>query len=342
MSNFFFKKTLVIGLGLIGGSFAKALRQNKISEKIFALDVDLETIDLAKNDGVVEGGCDNFELLDNDFDFVVIATPLSIYEEIFEEISSHITPSAILIDLGSLKSFIDEILPKNLAKNFVACHPIAGSQKTGFENSDTKLFLNKKFIICPNKNNDKKVIEKIENLANQIGFNVELIDFKKHDEIYALVSHLPQFLSFLTKDFSPKNITDDFLRTAFRLDDSDPEIWSDIFEINDQNLEKFYLEFFDNLEKNIELIKLNKIGIIDEILFEKNFFEQNFSTIFCRAIIAKSYLEISEIKNLQNYVGQGFKDFVSIAQILNQNPKKTSELITKNQNKILKIFAQLS
>jgi prephenate dehydrogenase len=342
LSNFIFKKTLIIGLGLIGGSFAKTLRQHKISEKIFALDVDLESLDLAKNDGVIDGGCDNFELLDDDFDFVAIATPLSIYEEIFDEITPHILPETILIDLGSLKKFIEKILPKNLAQNFVACHPIAGSQKTGFENSAAQLFFDKKFIICPNKNNNQNAVKKVENIAQKIGCKVELLDSKQHDEIYALVSHLPQFLSFLTKDFSPKNIIDDFLKTAFRLDDSDPEIWTDIFELNDENLEKFYLEFFDNLEKNIALIKANKIGIVEKTPFEKNFFEANFSAIFFRAVIAKSYLEISAIKNLQNYAGQGFEDFTSIAQILDYSPKILTELVKKNQPKILKLFAQIS
>ncbi len=253
MSKIIFQKTLIVGLGLIGGSFAKALRQHKISAEIFAFDLDLESIDLAKNDGVINGGADNFLMLEHTFDLIVIAAPLAAYEEIFAEISEAISPKTIVIDLGSLKNFITEILPKNLAQNFVACHPIAGSEKNGFENSDAQLFLGKKFVICPTAKNDLEAVKKVENLAKEIGCSVELVDAKKHDEIYALVSHLPQFLSFLTKEFSPKNIKDEFFKTAFRLDDSDPEIWADIFELNDENMEKFYVEFFDALEKEIKI-----------------------------------------------------------------------------------------
>ncbi len=352
MSKILFPKTLIIGLGLIGGSFAKSLRHHKISEKIFAFDLDLESIDLAKNDGIIDSGADNFVMLEENFDLVVIATPLSAYEEIFAEILNHISPKTIVIDLGSLKNFINEILPKNLEKNFIGCHPIAGSEKNGFENSDAELFLGKKFVICPTAKNDLEAIKKIENLAKQIGCNLESIDSKKHDEIYALVSHLPQFLSFLTKEFSPKNIKDDFFKTAFRLDDSDPEIWSDIFELNDENLERFYVEFFDDLEKEITLIKVSSDApkdlwhglesCFDELSMTSSFFEENFAAIFTRAIIVKTYLNLPQIKTFQNYAGTGFRDFTSIVGVFKYDQEKLTNLIQKNHKKILKIFNSLS
>ena len=357
MSKILFPKTLIIGLGLIGGSFAKSLRHHKISEKIFAFDLDLESIDLAKNDGVIDGGADNFVMLEENFDLVVIATPLSAYEEIFAEILNHISPKTIVIDLGSLKNFINEILPKNLEKNFIGCHPIAGSEKNGFENSDAELFLGKKFVICPTAKNDLDAVKKIENLAKQIGCNVESIDAKKHDEIYALVSHLPQFLSFLTKEFSPKNIKDDFFKTAFRLDDSDPEIWSDIFELNDENLERFYVEFFDDLEKEIQMLKATSDVTLslskgdssprpespfDKLRVTEEFFEENFAAIFTRAIIVKTYLNLPQIKTFQNYAGSGFRDFTSIIGVLKYDQEKLTSLIQKNHKKILKIFNSLS
>lgn len=340
MSHILFEKTLIVGLGLIGGSFAKALHQHKISKEIFAFDLDLEAIDLAKNDGIIDGGADNLALLDKKFDFIVIATPLSVYEEIFDEISNYISPKTIIIDLGSLKNFITEILPKNLERNFIGCHPIAGSEKIGFENSDAELFLNKKFIICKDSKNDSAMIQKVEDLVKIIGCNVDFLDTKKHDEIYALVSHLPQFLSFLTKEFSPKNIKDEFLKTAFRLDDSDPEIWADIFELNEENMEEFYVKFFDNLEKNINVTPSSEKAEFNVTDIE--FFETNFAAIFFRALVVKSYLEIPEIKTLKTYAGSGFRDFASIINILNYDPEKLKNLIQKNQRKITKIFDSLS
>jgi len=332
-----FQKTLIIGLGLIGGSFAKALKNANASKEIFAHDFDEESMDLAKADGIVQDFPSLEENL-SEFDFIVLATPLSAYEEIFDEISGRISPKAIIIDLGSIKN----LKIKNLPKNFIPCHPIAGSEKAGFENSTADLFHDKKFIICP-EGVDKNSLEKLENVIKKIGAKAEFLEAKKHDEIYALLSHLPQFISFLTKEFSPKNIQDEFFKTAFRLDDSDPEIWSDIFELNEKNLEKFYLKFFDELENNIQ--SLEKILVKNSSnlpKFDEKFFEENFAAIFFRVLVVASYLEITEIKSFQNYAGSGFRDFTSIISLLNVDQKKLSDLIQKNRKQILKIFNSIS
>lgn len=325
-----FRKTLIIGLGLIGGSFAKALKEKNLSKKTFACDFDQETIDYAKNSGIIDGGFTNLNFFSDElssFDFIVVATPLSTYDEIFFDLKNF---SGLVIDLGSIKNF--EI--KNLPKNFVPCHPIAGSENTGFEHSDVKLFFSKRFILCKK---NSTVLE----LIRKIGAIPDFLDAKKHDEIYALVSHLPQFLSFLTVEFSPKKITDEFFKTAFRLDNSDPEIWSDIITMNEKNLKKFYDKFFVNLEKNINRSSHENMATTS-IKFDKKFFEENFASIFFRALVVKSFLEIPEIKTFQNYVGSGFKDFTSIMTIFNYDAEKLKNLFTQNQKKISKLFNSIS
>lgn len=308
--------------------------------------MDAGAIELALKSGVI----DDFVELDEDlsnFDFIVLSTPLSAYKKIFDRISQTVSDQTILIDLGSLKEFVTKILPKNLEKNFVACHPIAGSEKVGFENSSADLFAGKKFVICPSKNNNAEALKKVEAVAKAIGCEIDLIDAKKHDEIYALVSHLPQFLSFLTSEFSPKKIEDEFFKTAFRLDNSDPEIWSDIFALNGKNLEKFYLKFFENLDENMESIhtRTNHPPLESKVIkpeIDEKFLEENFAPIFFRAIVVTSYLQIPEIKTFQTHAGSGFRDFTSIASILEYDEKKLAELIKKNQQKIFKIFNSLS
>lgn len=351
MTTTIFKKTLVIGLGLIGGSFAKACRQNNISEEIYAFDLDMDSIELAKKSNVID---DLFFLDDNleDFDFIVLAIPLSFYNEVSKKISNKISTNSVIIDLGSVKSLeLNKILPQNIRKNFIPCHPIAGSDKTGFENSDVNLFTEKKFIICP-ENCNPDTVTKVKQTVERIGCIVEFLDAKKHDEIYALVSHLPQFLSFLTTEFSPKKINDDFFNTAFRLNNSDPQMWEDIFKINEKNLEIFYLKFFDNLEKN--LLSLNNFSALEkkknllnefeikEEKFDENFFLENFPEIFFRNLVVISYLEIREIKEYLNYAGTGFKDFTSIIAILNFDDIKTKNLLANNHKKITKIFRSIS
>ncbi len=289
MSELKFQKTLIIGLGLIGGSFAYALKKNNLATEIFACDTDQETIDFATANNLIKSGCNDLTLLDEKFDLIVVASPLESYEEIFYQLENLVKPQGLIIDLGSVKDFIDEILPKKLEKNFVACHPIAGSEKNGLENSSAEMFEGKKIIICPNKNSDISQLQKAEKIFEKIGANIEKIDAKTHDKIYALVSHLPQFLSFLTKEFSPKNIKDEILQKAFRLDDSNPEIWSEIFAINEENLEEFYLEFFDNLEKNI--LEISSLKSKDNNTYKPenlDFFIDNFAAIFFRDLVVKS------------------------------------------------------
>ncbi|MBU6139973.1 MAG: prephenate dehydrogenase/arogenate dehydrogenase family protein [Proteobacteria bacterium] len=331
-----FQKTLIIGLGLIGGSFAKALKKNNLSKEIFACDTDLETIDYAKNSEIIKDGFTNLSFFSEDlfsFDFIVVAAPISAYDEIFFELKN---VRALVIDLGSVK----ELDVENLPKNFIPCHPVAGSENTGFENADADLFSGKKFILC------KESLEVVE-IAKKIGAIPDFLEAKKHDEIYALVSHLPQFLSFLTAEFSPKKITEEFFQKAFRLDNSDPELWSEIFAMNEKNLEKFYEKFFENLEKICNGNTLEMCGDLDsstplqQTQGEQKFFEENFSTIFFRSLVVKSFLEIPEIKTFQSYAGMGFKDFTSIISVLSYNAKKLETLFEENRKKILKFFDSL-
>lgn len=327
-----FHKTLIIGLGLMGGSFARALKKAEISREIFAHDLDIEAIAEAKNEGVIDGFTSLEESL-SDFDFVVFATPISVYEKILKKF--HFPAHTLVIDLGSVK----DLKIKNLPKNFVPCHPIAGSELTGYENSAEDLFFGKKFIICPEKA-EKNSVKKVEEVIQKIGAKPEFLDAKKHDEIYALVSHLPQFLSFLTAEFSPKKIENEFFKKAFRLDNSDPAMWEDIFKVNEGNIEKFYMKFFDELEiliKNPQITASKPAAKFDE-----KFFEENFAAIYFRVLVVESYLKIPEIKNFQNYAGSGFEDFTSIISVLNYDQKKLADLIQKNQPKIRKFFDSIS
>jgi len=343
-------KILIIGLGLIGGSFAKALRKHEVAKEIWAFDTNIATIDAAKKSGIVNG----FAVLDNDlqsFDMIVISTPLAFYKDILQQISKINPQNAVIIDLGSLKEFVLKTLPVNLQKNFVACHPIAGSDKTGFESSSTELLFGKKFVICKGKNTSEKSLKAVENVVNKIAAKPDFIDPKTHDEIYSLVSHLPQFLSFLTREFSPKKQESDFVKTAFRLDNSSAEIWEDIFKINKKNLEKFYLEFFDNLtdfatqihKQEYDKALLDLKNVAESHLIHSDFEPVDInSEIIFRLIIVASYLKVTKVKNFQNYAGSGFKDFTSIIYVLKLSPEILLNALKNSQKDILSFIKQIS
>lgn len=340
MSQKLFNKSLIIGLGLIGGSFAKALKEHNLSDEIYACDKNKNSLTKAKDENII---ISDINLRDDlsEFDLIVIATPISSYEEIFKIIKQSINKNSLIIDLGSVKNFNI----KNLPNNFIPCHPIAGSQNDGFDNSDPNLFANKKFFFC-----QKNIPQKLTDLIKNIKADGQYIDAKTHDKIYGLISHLPQFLSFLSKEFSPQNINDDFLDDCFRLDNSNPEIWGDIFNHNADNIEISYLDFFDNLEENFAisstelLAKINNYPIINNIetKSDKIYIEDNFDKIFFRIILVISYLEILDLKKYQEYLGTGFLSFskiINIAKIFNED--EILQLIAKNQNKITKIFNSL-
>lgn len=354
MTNFNLNKTLIIGLGLLGGSIAKSLRKYNISSKIFAFDPNQESIKLALNQKIIEGEIKNFENIQQ-FDSIILCAPLEEYNEIFKKLKSKINQDSIFFDIGSVKDFNFQ----NIPKNFIGCHPIAGSDVSGFINSKDDLFNNKNFIICPHISSSQDQINIITNIIEKIQAKPIIMDAKNHDKIYGLVSHLPQFLSFLTKEFSPKNIQNIAINTAFRLDNSDPKLWQDIFKLNQNNLELFYNQFYDNCLENLEnLNKLDFNKILNEqnlqnflnlnsgkIIFDENFiefFNMNFTKIIARFIVVLSFLKINEIKQFQSYIGQGFKDFIFIINIINQyNNSYKSELsinFNKNSQQIYKMI----
>jgi prephenate dehydrogenase len=351
MNNIIFNKILIIGLGLIGGSIAKTIKKNKLSNKVFGFDEDFSTIESAKKQGII----DDFRIIDDEIkecDLIIIASPLNSYKKIFNDIYSFINEKNLVIDLGSIKDFSS--LNLKLPKNFIGCHPIAGKHLSGFENSESDLFENKKFIICKDKNNFSDS-QKIENFIKKIvGQNgeIEFLDSKKHDKIFALTSHLPQFLSFLTKEFSPKNLDSTFLRNAFRLDDSSPEIWSDIFRINEINLEKYYQEFFDNISDSYKsLLETNynsyqqlaiNYNLKLPIICDDDLFNNEFPALFFRFLVVINYLKINDLKDCLNYTGSGFADFTSLLAFSQLSLEKIRFFIKKDLTKIKKYFSEIS
>lgn len=358
-----FQKSLIVGLGLIGASFAKSLRKANLSDEIFACDINFDSIIAAEDDGLIDGGKDSISSFANldEFDLIVIAIPLSAYDDTVSEILNLVADNVLILDLSSLSVVVGfDVLPKELRDNFVFCHPIAGSEKSGFENSSANLFLGKKFVIC-SESKTSKFVEKTVALIEEIGGRAELsLNANSHNEIYALVSHLPQFLSFLTAEYLPQNITDKFFSNAFRLSNSDPEIWQGedgIFALNEKNIEEFYIEFFDYLYAYIpriaeqdlssiieEIQESHRIfGVKEEIEFKEDFLSKNAAAIFLQIFIVLSYLKISKIKNYMKHAGSGFKDFISIINIVkNIEPEELENLLQKEGKNVISLLKEIT
>ena len=156
------KKVCIIGIGLIGGSLAKAVKKTHQSEIVFGFGRDKSRLEKAQKSNVIDQySTDMGEALDG-ANMVIIATPVGSYESILKVMKPHIVEDMIISDVGSTKVSVIEAVKEvfgNALDNFIPAHPIAGKEKVGFEVSDADLFVNRKVIITPQKNNNPDSIK---------------------------------------------------------------------------------------------------------------------------------------------------------------------------------------
>ena len=192
-------KITIIGVGLIGGSLAKAIKENQLANKVFGYGRDQSRLEKAKNTNIIDELSTNIDEAVKGADIVVIATPVGTFKQILEAIEPLITEQVIISDVGSTKTNIVKIVNEVLgekSKCFVPAHPIAGKEKSGFEVSIPDLFKDKKVIITPLENNAPESIKVIHDMWIGTGAEVDYLSPESHDELLGMTSHLPHMLAF--------------------------------------------------------------------------------------------------------------------------------------------------
>jgi len=231
------KKITIIGVGLIGGSLAKAIKKNNLAEVVFGFGRNLSRLESAQKSNIIDQySIDISEALDS-ASIVVIATPVGTFESILRELKPYITEGMIITDVGSTKIGIAkaarEILVE-MASCFVPAHPIAGKEKSGFESSDAELFLNKKVIITPLEINTDKTINSLKKLWEDVGADVDFMSAESHDELLGMTSHLPHMLAFslvnylITQNPSASIYAAGGFKDFSRIASGDAVMWRDI------------------------------------------------------------------------------------------------------------------
>ena len=231
------KKITIIGVGLIGGSLAKSIKNNNLAEVVFGFGRNLSRLELAQKSNIIDQySIDISEALDG-ASIVVIATPVGTFESILRELKPYITEGMIITDVGSTKMGIAksarEILVE-MASCFVPAHPIAGKEKSGFESSDAELFLNKKVIITPLEINTDKTINSLKKLWEEVGADVDFMSAESHDELLGMTSHLPHMLAFslvnylITQNPSASIYAAGGFKDFSRIASGDAVMWRDI------------------------------------------------------------------------------------------------------------------
>ena len=257
-----FNKISIIGCGLIGSSILRAVEEKKLATKISAYDKSSKVIDYLKKNFSVET-CSNISDVVKESDLVVIASPLSSYKEILLSIHTSLKENIILTDTGSAKKEVNKIISNLNLKNvnWIASHPIAGTEYSGPEAGFASLFKNRWCIISADKKVAEDKIKSLENFWSKLGSKTKRMTFEDHDYVLSLTSHLPHAVAYsivktaINKEDKFKDDVIQYsaggLRDFTRIAASDPLMWKDIFIDNSENI----LKVLDNNSKNVNEIK---------------------------------------------------------------------------------------
>jgi len=246
----------IAGLGLMGGSFALALKDKGIATKIYGYDANDENARTALELGIVDELIDENAL--GDGELIVLAVPVEASVAILAHISLS-SESSTIIDLGSTKQKIVASCPNKIRKNFVACHPMTGTEYNGPKAAFKELYDGKTVVLCDCEDSSASSVELAKKIFGSLGMNIAQMDSSTHDSHAAFISHLPHLISFsLANAVLGQEDTQSILALAAggfkdmsRLAKSSPAMWKDIFVQNKQNVLKS-LEVFKNELAKIE------------------------------------------------------------------------------------------
>ena len=258
-----FNKISIIGCGLIGSSILRAVEEKKLALKISAYDKSSSVTNYLKKNFSAEI-CINISDVVKESDLVIIASPLSSYKEILLSIQSSLKENVILTDTGSAKKEVNKIISNLNLKNvnWIASHPIAGTEYSGPEAGFSSLFKNRWCIISADGKASSDKIKALEKFWIKLGSKTKLMTFEDHDYVLSLTSHLPHAVAYsivktaINNEDKFKNDVIQYsaggLRDFTRIAASDPLMWKDIFIDNSENI----LKVLDNYSKNLNEIKV--------------------------------------------------------------------------------------
>ena len=267
-------KITIIGVGLIGGSLAKAIKENGLAKVVFGFGRNSDRLKMAQKTNVIDQYSTTLEEAINESDIVVIATPVGSFKEILSEIKPFLTGKIIITDVGSTKTNIVSMVNQTLGEHsncFIPAHPIAGKEKSGFEASEPNLFINKKVIITPLEANSSDSIKLVQKMWENIGADVDFMSPESHDELLGMTSHLPHMLAFslvnylISKNPSASIYAAGGFKDFSRIASGDNVMWRDIcIQNKDQIIShiKGYQKTLDSLVEAIENENRDKLDLL--------------------------------------------------------------------------------
>lgn len=246
-----------IGLGLIGGSIAKAIRLHLPDARLIAYDINSASLDLAKKEQVIDESCPSIDGSFGDCDYIFLCAPVSHNAENLLALKAFLSPETILTDVGSVKTEIHLQIEKlQLQAQFIGGHPMAGSERFGYQNAKASLLENAYYILTPSAEVSAKKISSYRTLVETIGAIPLTLSYKEHDYVTAAISHLPHVIaaslvnlvkSCDSKDGVMKMIAAGGFKDITRIASSSPGMWQQICLTNAENISSLLRTYIQSL-----------------------------------------------------------------------------------------------
>jgi len=275
-----FKNILVVGLGLIGGSILKTIKELNIPLKVYGLDLDKEVTKKANNFGLINNIDNQLKKIEGDC-LIVFSVPSLSIESAFKLIEGSFNDEKVIFtDTFSSKSKLLEFLESNtkVGEKFVMSHPIAGSEKSGLANYNSLLFKDKLVVLSAvNGGKDDKELNKVKNFWELLGSKVTILDPEEHDKVFSKTSHLPHVIAFTLMHYLEQELGDKVfkysggsLESYTRIASSDPQMWKDVTVSNKEAVLEAIKGFKSSLNQMSRLIESeDEESILDYLRFVK-------------------------------------------------------------------------
>lgn len=272
-----FKQLGLIGCGLMGGSFALALRRAGLVQTIVGYSKSPSTTEKARQLGVIDVAAESALLAVAGSDIVLIAVPVGAIEGTFRAIRDRVEPGVLFMDVGSTKRDVVDAARRVLKErvpSFVPAHPIAGKEAAGIQHADAALFSGRQVILTPLASTLPELVQKATDVWDAVGAQVLQMTAENHDAAFAAVSHLPHLLAYayfsavVNQPAGP-----DFLALAgpgfrdfTRIAASDASIWRDILMSNREEILKQSLRFRHTLDALEHMLRSGNAQALEELL----------------------------------------------------------------------------
>ena len=275
-----FKNILVVGLGLIGGSILKTIKELNIPLEVYGLDLDEEVTKKANNIGLINNIDNQLKKIEEDC-LIVFSVPSLSIERAFKLIEDSFNDEKVIFtDTFSSKSKLLEFLESNtkVGEKFVMSHPIAGSEKSGLANYNSLLFKDKLVVLSAvNGDKESKKLNKVKNFWELLGSKVTILDPEEHDKVFSKTSHLPHVIAFTLMHYLEKELGDKVfkysggsLESYTRIASSDPLMWKDVTVSNKEAVLEAIRGFKSSLNQMSKLIESeDEESILDYLRFVK-------------------------------------------------------------------------